>query len=127
MARMINKASGREFSCGCCDWDRGKRSQKAMENKQWQEEAWLESLEHHGAQCPYSTHGCIECWDIDYDDAYDNSDLDDVPGVWSNKDWRETLTEADFWFMEDWKYRVSSVRKRREIEQAWKEHDATNN
>jgi hypothetical protein len=119
---MINRASGKDFSCDCCDWSRGKRSQKAVENKQWQEEAWLESLEHHGSDCPYDSHGCIECWDIDHDDAYDNSDLDDIPGVWSDHDWRKNLTEADYWFMERMDERITDARKRREIEQAWEEH-----
>jgi len=92
------------------------------EEIQWRTDAEQESLKHQGGLCPYSIHGCIECWDIDHDDAYDNSDLDEIPGVWSDHDWRKYLTEADYWFMERMDERITDARKRREIEQAWEDH-----
>jgi hypothetical protein len=107
---MMGKIGSREFTCGCCDWSRGKRAQKALETRQWQYDTWLESLEHHGEACPYDDHGCIECWDFDYD-YNDNSDLDDVPGVWCNVDWRNKY--------EDWELELLGIPKPQKPQSGW--------
>lgn len=131
MARMIGATQWwQECPYGCCRSMVCKSSAKAKEKEQWRKEAFDELWEDHRhdrGMCydpRNGSYGCPACEDLD--DAYDNSDLEGIDGVWCNIDWRNTLTEADYWFMDDLKYRVAQVRKRREIEQAWEEHDAQN-
>lgn len=126
MAKMIGKKLRvKQCPYECCGDTKDTSSIKAKEKSQWIREAQEELFDKHkNGMC---AEGCYECEDIDLDDAYDNSDLDDIPGVWSDVDWRRSLTEADFWFMEEWDDRIANVRKRREIEQAWKEHTQNGN
>lgn len=126
MARMIGKTQWhQQCDYGCCRGMVPKDTARNREDRQWTKEAEEELFDKHkNGMC--SPDGCYECEPFDYDDSYDNSDLDDIPGVWSDLDWRRSLTEADFWFMEEWDERLDNIRKRREIEQAWEEHDAQN-
>ena len=104
-----------------------KNEEESQWSKEAQEELFEDTEKHKYGLCydPKSgTYGCEDCYS-DYE-HYDNAELDDIPGVWCNSDWRKTMTDSDYWFMEEWDERVSSVRKRREIEQAWKEHEANN-
>jgi len=131
MAKMIGRRGREHWHCKCCDPVGIPKSHiRNQEEEQWRKEAFEELWEDHRhdrGMCydpKTGIYGCPQCEDLD--DAYDNSDLEGIDGVWCNIDWRETLTEADYWFMDEWEYRVSEVRKRREIEQAWKEHEAHN-
>jgi hypothetical protein len=90
---MIGKAGGRRFTCGCCDWSKGKRGVKADEERRVfreAEEEMFEDIEKHARGICFNPktklYGCVEC----YDDLepYDNSDLDDIERVWCNVDWR---------------------------------------
>lgn len=95
---MIGKEGSREFSCVCCDWSRGKRAMKAIEENRWRDEADHEMSDwpHENGICynPNGAgYGCDLC-DTDYDDAYDNSDLDGIEGVWCDVDWRN--------YFQDW-------------------------
>lgn len=85
-ARMIGRAGGRRFTCGCCDWSKGKRGVKADEDRQWTKEAEEELA--HGTYC--GDYFCPECGGDDDYDPYDNADLDDIEGVWCNVDWRDS-------------------------------------
>lgn len=88
-ARMIGLSGGRRFTCGCCDWSKGKRGVKADEDRQWAKDAKDEMAHPIGTMCD-DPHSCPECnWYNDYD-PYDNSELDDIEGVWCNVDWRDS-------------------------------------
>lgn len=45
MARMYGRIN-RGFDCPCCDWSKGKRAEKASEERQWRREAEEELAEH---------------------------------------------------------------------------------
>jgi hypothetical protein len=69
MARMIGRAGGRRFTCGCCDWSKGKLGVKADEMRQVLKDvsAELEFTQ----DCPHGLsitdvlakrNACYECW-----------------------------------------------------------------
>lgn len=89
---MIGKAGGRRFTCGCCDWSKGKRGVKADEERLAFKEADEEINDPHAeGLCNNPVTGgvgCYMCYGEDYD-HYDNSDLEGIHGVWCNVDWRD--------------------------------------
>ncbi len=69
MARMIGRAGGRRFTCGCCDWSVPKRGQVAKELKQ--EFKDVEAELEYTQDCPHGLsitdvlakrNACYECW-----------------------------------------------------------------
>lgn len=97
MARMIGKVKKMWYGqCkrGCCYMRHSKTGVKREELKLSLSDAQAElddinDTAHDRGMCydpATKTYGCWKCEDLD--DAYDNSDLDDIPGVWSDTDWR---------------------------------------
>lgn len=97
MARMYGKIKYKFFnSCrrGCCtiDFDKQtvKRAEESLAFKEAEEEMYEESDEKHSRGICFDPrtkmYGCDDCYDST--DPADNSDLDGIPGVWCNVDWR---------------------------------------
>lgn len=82
MARMIGMSGGRRFTCGCCDWSKGKRGVKADEDRLWQTEAdeeinFTDIARHIGA----GGYCCMACRD-EYTGALGTAeDLEGIEGV----------------------------------------------
>jgi hypothetical protein len=95
MAKMIGKVRKMWYGqCkyGCCYMPHNKTAIKREEMELALREAEDElDLKHANGICynPPGGYGCKYCYGEDLDDAYDNSDLDDIPGVWCDVDWRE--------------------------------------
>lgn len=92
MARMIGKTQWHQ-TCryGCCRGWVNIHTAKRREEAAWKSEVADELYEDHKHDrgiCynPPGGYGCEECY-FDYD-YYDNSELDDIPGVWCNVDYR---------------------------------------
>lgn len=102
MAKMIGKrlkSRGKGngyFACPyyCCGYETDKTTAKIREKAEafrLEEAATTDRHDHANGICynPPGGYGCEYCYGEDLDDAYDNSDLDDIPGVWCNVDWRD--------------------------------------
>jgi hypothetical protein len=98
MAKMIGKIRKMWYGqCkyGCCYMPHSKTAVKREEmslalHEAEEEKYWWEDKAHERGMCynqATKSYGCHFCEDLD--DAYDNSDLDDIPGVWCNTDWRD--------------------------------------
>lgn len=61
MARMYGMSGGRRFTCGCCDWWKGKRAIRAKEDRRWQTEADEEMAEDAHELVPVDGYCCISC------------------------------------------------------------------
>ena len=86
---------------GCCSFHDSKGSVKQKEKAEWSEEAESAVLVHTIGRDPShargmcsnpktGSYGCDECYN-DLDDAYDNWDLDSVPGVACDVELRRKL------------------------------------
>lgn len=89
MARMIGKTLRiRQCPYECCGDTMDKHSVKIREKRAWLEEAELELYDerdekHKNGIC-YNPpgYGCDDCYNND--DYYDASELDGIPGVWTD-------------------------------------------
>ena len=94
MAKMIGKTLRfRQCPYECCGVTQDKHTVKIREKAEafrFEEDSNYDIHDHSQGICynPPGGYGCKYCYGEDLDDAYDNSDLDDVPGVWCDKDWR---------------------------------------
>jgi hypothetical protein len=82
---------------GCCDLPPNKTAVKRGEMSLALRDAEAE-MAHPPGLCfdPKSgMAGCVECYGGPNDDYehYDNAELDNVPGVWCNVDWRDEMKE----------------------------------
>lgn len=95
MAKMIGKTLRfRQCPYECCGITQDKHAVKIREKTEafrYEETATTDRHDHANGICynPPGGYGCEYCYGEDLDDAYDNSDLDDVPGVWCDVDWRK--------------------------------------
>lgn len=98
MARMIGKLQVKDWcGYGCCTTEKSKKTIVRQELGLAFKEAEHEMTDwpHENGICYQPNgigYGCDLCYN-DPDDAYDNSDLDEIPGVWCNKDWRSAYAE----------------------------------
>lgn len=83
MAKMIGKIGEQSFSCGCCDWSRGKRAVKADEDRLWQKEATEEisDFPHENNLCSDPKTGMVGCEVCYPDDHLWNADPKDLEGI----------------------------------------------
>ena len=103
MVRMIGKTEWyHRCRFGCCVRHDSKGSVKQKEKAEWTEEAETAVLEHVTGRDAHHLNvlcqdpksgmmGCSQCYDDDLDDAYDNWDLDSVPGVSCDVEMRRKL------------------------------------
>lgn len=100
MAKMYGKIKYKFFnSCrlGCCeiDFDKStiKRREETLAFREAEDEMYDERDEKHKRGICYDPkskmYGCDYCYDST--DPYDNADLEGIPGVWCDVDWRADL------------------------------------
>lgn len=93
MAKMIGKTLRfRQCPYECCGVTQDKHAVKLREKSEAFRFEELATDEHPEGLCSDEKSGMLGCEycydDLDYDDAYDNSDLDDIDGVWCSVDYR---------------------------------------
>jgi hypothetical protein len=93
MAKMVGDLIWHRECRDCCGEKTTTKNLKRLEREQWEREV-IDEMTHPPGLCfdPKSgMAGCVECYGGPGDDYdhYDNAELDNVPGVWCNTDWRD--------------------------------------
>ena len=84
MARMIGDKIWHRECRDCCGEKTTTKNMRRLEKVEWQTEV-DEDLSH-GMFCGH--YDCPECGGEDDYNPYDNADLEGIPGVWCDVDWR---------------------------------------